>query len=250
MNEKLVQMVNIKKKFGQVEALKGVNFSVGKSEIVGLVGDNGAGKSTLIKILTGVFPADTGEIYFEGKQVWFRSPAEARRAGIETVYQGFGVVELMNVYRNFFLGREIARKVGLFKLLDHRKMIEECERVIRDIGVRIRSAREPTGILSGGERQAVNIGRAMYFNAKLIILDEPTTALSVKETEHILKFIEKVRDETGASIIFITHNIHHVARVADRFVVLDRGRKIGDFRKEEVSPEQIIDLIKTGKVGG
>lgn len=250
MSEELVQMVNIKKKFGRVEALKGVNFLVGKSEIVGLVGDNGAGKSTLIKILTGVFPADMGEIYFEGKLVRFGSPAEARRAGIETVYQGFGVVELMNVYRNFFLGRETVRKIGFLRILDHQKMIEECERVIRDIGVRVRSAREPTGILSGGERQAINIGRAMYFNAKLIILDEPTTALSVKETEHILKFIEKVRNETGASIIFITHNIHHVARVADRFVILDRGRKIGDFRKEEVSPEQIIDVIKTGKVGG
>lgn len=246
MSTFLVEMRGIRKSFGNVEALRGVDFSVGYGEIVGLIGDNGAGKSTLIKVLTGVYPPDSGEIYFDGKKILFNSPAEARAAGIETVYQGYGVAELLNIARNFFLGRELVKRFGIFRVLDHRKMICECGRVLSEIGVNVRSPLEPTGILSGGERQAINIGRAMYFKAKLVILDEPTNALSVKETEHVLQFIEQTR-QAGTSVIFITHNIYHVCRVADRYVLLERGKKIGDYGRDEVSPEDIIKILTAGK---
>lgn len=246
MNSFLVEMRGIRKSFGHVEALRGVDFHVGYGEIVGLIGDNGAGKSTLIKVLTGVYPPDGGEIHFDGKRVLFNSPAEARAAGIETVYQGYGVAELLNIARNFFLGRELVKDFGIFKLLDHRKMICECRKVLLEIGINVRSPLEPTGVLSGGERQAINIGRAMYFKAKLVILDEPTNALSVKETEHVLRFIEQTR-QAGTSVIFITHNIYHVCRVADRYVLLERGKKIGDYRRDEVSPEDIIKILTAGR---
>lgn len=246
MSTFLVEMRGIKKSFGHVEALRGVDFSVGYGEIVGLIGDNGAGKSTLIKVLTGVYPPDSGEIYFDGKKVFFNSPAEARAAGIEAVYQGYGVAELLSIARNFFLGRELVKRFGIFKVLDHRKMICECGRVLSEIGVNVRSPLEPTGVLSGGERQAINIGRAMYFKAKLVILDEPTNALSVKETEHVLQFIEQTR-QAGTSVIFITHNIYHVCRVADRYVLLERGKKIGDYGRDEVSPEDIIRILTAGR---
>ena len=247
MTSFLVEMRGIKKSFGHVEALRGVDFNVKYGEIVGLVGDNGAGKSTLIKVLTGVYPPDEGEIFFDGKKVLFGSPAEARAAGIETVYQGYGVAELLSIARNFFLGREPTRRLGILRLLAHQKMISECNRVLSEIGIRVRSPLEPTGILSGGERQAINIGRAMYFKAKLVVLDEPTNALSVKETEHVLRFIEQAR-QAGTSVIFITHNIYHVCRVADRFVLLERGKKIGDYYKDEVTPEDIIGIL-TGSRG-
>lgn len=242
----LVEMRGIRKNFGHVEALRGVDFTVGYGEIVGLIGDNGAGKSTLIKVLTGVYPPDSGEIYFDGRKVIFGSPAEARAAGIETVYQGYGVAELLNIARNFFLGREPVRRFGIFEFLDHKKMICECNKVLSEIGINVRSPLEPTGILSGGERQAINIGRAMYFKAKLVILDEPTNALSVKETEHVLQFIEQTR-QAGTSVVFITHNIYHVCRVADRFVLLERGRKVGDYRRDEVTPEDIIKILTAGR---
>lgn len=246
MTDFLVEMRGIKKSFGHVEALRGVDFSVRYGEIVGLVGDNGAGKSTLIKVLTGVYRPDEGEIYFDGKKILFDSPAEARAAGIETVYQGYGVAELLSIARNFFLGREPTRGLGVFRFLDHRKMICECSKVLSEIGINVRSPLEPTGILSGGERQAINIGRAMYFKAKLVILDEPTNALSVKETEYVLQFIEQTR-RAGTSVIFITHNIYHVCRVADRFVLLERGRKIGDYYRDEVTPEDIIKVLTVGR---
>jgi simple sugar transport system ATP-binding protein len=233
MTGRLVEMRGIRKSFGHVEALRGVDFDV-------------AGKSTLVKVLTGVYPPDEGEIFFDGKRVSFSSPADARAEGIETVYQGYGVAELLNIARNFFLGREPVKKFCVFKLLDHQKMFRECSRMLSEIGISVRSPLEPTGVLSGGERQAINIGRAMYFKAKLIILDEPTNALSVKETEHVLQFIERTR-QTGTSVIFITHNIYHVCRVADRFVLLERGKKIGDYRKDEVTPEDIIRILTVGK---
>lgn len=244
--EPLVNMVNIHKKFGEVQALAGVSFTVERGQVVGLVGDNGAGKSTLIKILTGLFPPDEGEIYFEGKQVHFASPREARDAGIETVYQGLGLVDLMSISRNFFLGRELTKDVGFLKFLDLRTMGRECSRVLREIGIRGRSPDTVTAVLSGGERQSINIGRAMYFKAKLVILDEPTTALSVKETEMVLEFIERLK-KNGIPVIFITHNIYHVYQVADKFTVLDRGIKVGDFYKADVEPEDIIDVVRLGR---
>jgi len=243
----LAKMINIEKYFGAVQALKRVNTEVRSGEILGLLGDNGAGKSTLIKILAGVFPPDRGEIFFEGSQVNFSSPRDARAMGIETVHQALSLVDIMSISRNFFLGREPTRKIGPIHLLDRKKMNEECEKAVTGLGVRVRSPNEFVSILSGGERQAISIGRAMHFKVKLLILDEPLAALSVRETREVLRQVEKVR-ESGVSVIFITHNVYHVYPVAERFVMLDRGIKIGEVYKKDASPEDIIEIIATGKM--
>jgi len=241
----LAKMVNIEKYFGAAQALNKVNIEVQSGEILGLLGDNGAGKSTLIKILAGVFPPDKGEIFFEGERVDFSSPRDARARGIETVHQALSLVDIMSISRNFFLGREPTKKIGPIHLLDRKKMSEECEKAVTRLGVRVRSPNEFVSILSGGERQAISIGRAMHFKVKLLILDEPLAALSVRETREVLRQVEKVR-ESGVSVIFITHNVYHVYPVAERFVMLDRGIKIGEVYKKNASPE---DIIATGKMG-
>jgi simple sugar transport system ATP-binding protein len=243
----LAKMVNIEKYFGAVQALKKVNIEVRSGEILGLLGDNGAGKSTLIKILAGVFPPDGGEIFFEGGRVNFSSPKDARAMGIETVHQALSLVDIMSISRNFFLGREPTRKIGPIHLLDRKKMNEECEKAVTGLGVRVRSPNEFVSILSGGERQAISIGRAMHFKVKLLILDEPLAALSVRETREVLRQVEKAR-ESGVSVIFITHNVYHVYPVAERFVMLDKGIKIGEVYKKDASPEDIIEIIATGKM--
>jgi len=243
----LVRMVNINKRFGAVEALNNVSIEVRQKEVLGLLGDNGAGKSTLIKILAGVFPPDGGEIYFNEEPLKFSCPKEARARGIETVHQELSLVDMMTISRNFFLGREPIKGIGSIALLDKKKMDKECRRVIAEIGIRVRSPNEYVSILSGGERQAISIGRAMYFGAKLLILDEPMNALSVKETRIVIGHIEKAR-ELGTSIIFITHNVYHVYPVADRFVILDKGLKIGEFDKKEVEAKDVIEMIARGKV--
>lgn len=246
-NSSLVRMIDIDKKFGAVQALKKVSFEVRRNEIVGLLGDNGAGKSTLIKILAGVFSPTDGEIYFEEERVKLSSPKDAARLGIETVHQELSLVGMLSISRNFFLGREPTIKVGPMTMLDKKKMNDECRKVVTEIGVQVRSPDEYVSILSGGERQAISIGRAMYFGAKLLILDEPMTALSVKETRAVLDQIKRAK-ERGASIIFITHNIYHVYPVADRFVMLDRGVKIGEATKDNATAEDIIEIIATGKM--
>ncbi|MBT9143047.1 MAG: Ribose import ATP-binding protein RbsA [Syntrophomonadaceae bacterium] len=245
----LVRMVGITKKFGAVQALNNVSIEVKRGEVLGLLGDNGAGKSTLIKILAGVFPPTSGQIYFEEKPVSFPAPKEARAMGIETVHQGLSLVPIMSISRNFFLGREPGKRIGPIALLDKKRMDEESRRVITEIGLRVRSPDEYVSILSGGERQAISIGRAMYFGAKLLILDEPMSALSVRETRTASKDIEEARD-AGATIIFITHNVYHVYPIANRFVILDRGVKIGELRKQEVSPEHLMEIVATGKMKG
>ena len=242
MSEYLVEMRGIKKSFGRVQALKGVDFHVRKQEIVGLLGDNGAGKSTLIKILVGYHQPDEGEIYFEGKRVFFKSPWDSRKVGIETVYQDLALVNLMPIWRNFFLGREIIRRIGPVKILDVGKMKKIAREVLRDIGIFIRSADETVAFLSGGERQAVAIARAIHFGAKLLILDEPTASLSVGETRKVLEHILEAKKQ-GISVIFITHNIYHVYEVADRLVLLEKGEKIGDYDKKDVTPEKVMDII-------
>ncbi len=238
----LVEMINISKSFGHVQALKNVDFTVGRQEVVGLLGDNGAGKSTLIKILTGIYPPDEGEIYFEGKRVQFSSPHEARAMGIETVYQDLALVELMSISRNFFLGREPTRRIGFIELLDTRMMDRVSIQALEEIGIKIRSPHEAVSVLSGGERQSISIGRAMHFGVKLLILDEPTSALSIKEARKVLHYVTEAK-KRGLSVIFITHNIYHVYPVADRFTILSHGVKVGDFDKREVSPEEIAELI-------
>ena len=244
----LAKMVNIEKYFGAAQALKKVSIEVQSGEILGLLGDNGAGKSTLIKILAGVFHPDKGEIFVEGEQVYFSSPRDARTRGIETVHQALSLVDIMSISRNFFLGREPTKKIGPIHLLDRKKMNEECKKAVMRLGVRVRSTNEFVSILSGGERQAISIGRAMHFKVKLLILDEPLAALSVRETREVLRQVEKVR-ESGVSVIFITHNVYHVYPVAERFVMLDRGIKIGEVNKKDASPEDIIEIIATGKMG-
>lgn len=246
--EPLLRIENISKKFGGVQALKNVSFTVGYKEIVGLVGDNGAGKSTLINILMGIFPPDSGKIYYRGKQIQFSSPLESRAAGIEPVYQKIALVNMMNLWRNFFLGREITHKIGPFSFLDKKKMGKDCMKTMRDIGVHVRSTNEGVSFLSGGERQSICIGRGMYANAKLLLLDEPTAALSVKETEKVLTTIANLRKK-GVSEIIVAHNIYLIYPVVDKFVVLDRGIKIGEVNKKDVSPKDVIEVIRAGRIG-
>lgn len=243
----LVEMRDIYKSFGSVDVLKGVNFHIDRPEIVGLLGDNGAGKSTLIKILTGVHTPTRGQIYFEGQPVHIGSPHDARALGIETVYQDLALVPLISIARNFWLGQELTRQIGPLKLLNQREMSEKAREALADIGIRIRSADEPVGSLSGGERQSIAIGRAVYFGKKLLILDEPTSALSVKQTGEVLKYTLAAK-ERGLSVIFITHNIAHVHEVADRFTIIRGGRKIGDFRKEDVTEMEVAHMVMTGLV--
>jgi len=245
--EIILEGKHIWKRFGAIQALKDVSFKLYKKEVLGLVGDNGAGKSTLVKIITGIYPPDKGEIYFEGKKVRFSSPLEARRAGIETVYQDLALIDLMDIYRNFFLGREITKGKGPFKILDIKKMKEECMSVFSQLGIGIRSPDEIVSFLSGGEKQSISIGRSIYFGVKVLILDEPTMALSIKESRKVLELVEKIRQQ-GLSVIFITHNIYHVYSIADRFMILNRGVKLGEFYKEDVTPEDISEIIASGEI--
>jgi simple sugar transport system ATP-binding protein len=246
-NMPLVEMRGIQKSFGTVQALRGIDFKIDKQEIVGLLGDNGAGKSTLIKILTGVYTPTEGQIYFEGEPVHLDSPHVARDLGIETVYQDLALVPLMSIARNFWLGREIVNRYGPIRIMRKREMSEKARAALREIGINIRSADEPVGTLSGGERQSIAIGRAVHFGKKLLILDEPTSALSVKQTNEVLNYTQKAKD-AGMSVIFITHNMAHVHHVADRFTIIRGGRKVGDFYKHEVNENEVAQIVMTGIV--
>jgi simple sugar transport system ATP-binding protein len=242
--ENLLEMVNIDKTFGKVEVLKNVNFSVRQGEIMGLVGDNGAGKSTLTKILLGWFPPTAGDIYFEAKKIRFSSPKEAREAGIEPVYQDMAVIGLSEVWRNFFMGREIVKQMGPLEFLDIAAMRKISSRFLTDIGVNVSSPDTKVSTLSGGERQSVSIGRALYYNAKLLVLDEPTAALSVKETNKVLEYVRQTKTR-GISSILITHNIYHIYSIADRITILEKGRNLGCYRKEDTSAEEIMRIISS-----
>jgi len=250
-SRKLVSMIDVKKSFGKVEVLKSVTFEVDKNEIVGLVGDNGAGKSTLIKILTGVHKPDGGEIYFKGEKITVHSVERSRELGIETVYQEQALSEQQNMWRNIFMGREITGRFGFLKVDEERK---ETEKILRkQMGFTSKAITTDSIVksLSGGEKQGIAIGRALYFNADLIILDEPTMGLSLAETRKVLDFIRNIK-EKGKSAIFISHNIYYVYPVADRFVILDRGAVAGKFLKAEISQNELVDkmvkLAKTGKM--
>jgi simple sugar transport system ATP-binding protein len=244
----LVEARGIAKRFGRIEALRNVSFSLGEAEVLGLLGDNGAGKSTLIKILTGLFPPDRGEIRWHGEAVRFGSPRDAYDIGVATVYQDLAIVDLMAIYRNVFLGREreITKGFGPFRWIDRKRAHVEARNAISDIGIEIRDAEEPIARLSGGERQSVAIARAAYFNPKLLILDEPTSALSLRQTKRVLNSVEEARNK-GISIIFITHNVYHVYPIADRFVILSHGESIAEFPKGKHSRDEVAELIVTGK---
>ena len=238
----LLEVRNLSKSFGAVQALLDVSFTVEKGEIVGLVGDNGAGKSTIINLLMGVYPPDGGEIYFEGRRVSFRSPRDSRATGIEPVYQSTAVVDLMNLWRNFYLGREVTRSFGPWSVLDKKEMRKRSIEMMWDIGVHVREADESVQYMSGGERQSLCIGRCMEFSGKLLLLDEPTAALSLKETDKVLKFAESVR-EKGLSEVIVDHNINHIYPIVDKFVVMGRGRKVTELRKADVSVEDVIGTL-------
>ena len=243
--DSVVKMAGIGKRFGTVSALEGVDFEVRAGEVTALLGDNGAGKSTLIKILTGVYPPSEGTIYFRGKPVQIASPRDARALGIETVYQDLALVPLMSVARNFFLGRELT---GAFRFLAVHRMERETRQALGDIGIEKfseagnRSVAEPVGTLSGGERQSVAIGRAVHFGASLLILDEPTSALSVAETEKVLGYTQAAK-QRGLGVVFISHNIHHVYLVSDRYTILRHGRNTGDYEKGDLTEAEIAAII-------
>ncbi len=235
----IVEMRKIVKRFGRVTALDGVDFTVRRQEVMGLLGDNGAGKSTLIKILTGVHQQTKGDIFFNGKKVRIKSPADARTLGIETVYQDLALVNLMSITRNFFLGREIINKLGW---LDISNMAKKTRESLKDIGIKIRSPHEKVTKLSGGERQSISVGRAVHFGSKLLILDEPTTALSVGEAKKVLQYVLNAKD-AGLSVIIISHNISQVCQVIDRCTIIRHGKSVGTYKISEVDENDISDII-------
>ncbi len=242
----VVEMRAISKRFGTVSALEGVDFEVRRGEVCALLGDNGAGKSTLIKILTGIYPATSGEIRMNGAPVHIRTPADARALGIETVYQDLALVNLMSVTRNFFLGREVIGGVGPLRFMRLGEMNARTEQALLEIGIEKfstgRSVTEPVAKLSGGERQSIAIGRAVHFGASLLILDEPTSALSVGETEKVLHYTLRAK-ERGMAVIFISHNLHHVSKVADRYTIIRHGRKVGDYPGGSLTESDLGSII-------
>jgi simple sugar transport system ATP-binding protein len=238
----ILEMRNISKTFGEVQALEQIDFRVPHNEVVGLLGDNGAGKSTLIKIVTGYYQPDIGEIYFKQKKVENLSVAEARKLGIETVYQERALADLQTLWRNIFMGRELTTRFGFINV---KKMKQETEKLMIGSMGFTSSAVAPDSVVrtfSGGEKQGVAIVRALYFEAELIILDEPTMGLSLSETRKLLEFVRDIK-KAGKSAIFIDHNVFHVYSVADRVVVLDRGKVAGEFLTKDITLEQLMDKM-------
>ncbi len=243
----LVEMRNIEKFYGRVHALRNVNLTIPRGEIVGLLGDNGAGKSTLIKVLSGAVPYTSGEIRINGRVVKLRSTNDAIDAGIETIYQDSALVTQLSIARNLFLGRELRTGPRFLDWMDQERMNEVAAELLKRVGISKNiPPTTPIGSLSGGERQAVAIARAMYFDSDLIILDEPTNNLGVAETQGVLRFVRDARD-SGHSCIFIAHNIHHVFQVVDRMVVMRRGEIVADDLSPKTSSILDVENIITGE---
>jgi simple sugar transport system ATP-binding protein len=244
-----LELRNVSKYFGEVKALENIDFRLGQNEVVGLLGDNGAGKSTLIKIVTGYYQPTSGEIFFNGEKVENLTVPKARQLGVETVYQERALAELQTLWRNIFLGRELSNSWGL---LDVKKMKQETHRLMTQSMGFTSSAVTPdskVGKFSGGERQGVAIVRALYYDAEIIVLDEPTMGLSLKETEKLLRFVRDIR-RAGKSAIFIDHNIYHVYSVADRVVVIDRGQVAGEFQTKDISLDDLMTrMIRVAETG-
>ena len=237
----LVRLVNAGKRYGAVIALHDITMEVSAGEVTCVLGDNGAGKSTLIKIIAGLHEPSTGTYEVEGTPVHFSSPREALERGIATVYQDLAVVPLMPVWRNFFLGNE--KRKG--PRMDIAFMRKTCKAELLDMGIDLRDVDQPIGTLSGGERQCVAIARAVYFGAKVLILDEPTAALGVKQSGVVLKYILQAK-ERGLGVVFISHNPHHAYPVGDRFLLLNRGRSVGYFRKDQITLDELTGLMAGG----
>lgn len=241
----LLRATNISKSFGSVTALRDVSLSVTSGEVTCLLGDNGAGKSTLIKILSGVEQPDRGSLEVGGKQIEFSSPRQALDHGIATVFQDLAVVGVMPVYRNFFLGREPTRGRGPMRRLDRKRAQHVTRAELERIGIDLPDTNRPIATLSGGQRQCVAIARAVYFGARVLILDEPTSALGVKEAEIVLTYVARARQD-GLGVVFITHNVHHAYPIGDRFVVLRRGELEGVFDKSELGPGELVRHMAGG----
>ena len=246
MSEPLVHMQDIEKHFGNVIALAGVTFDVRPGECHCLLGDNGAGKSTFIKTMSGVHKPTKGTIHFEGEPMNFGSPRDAMEAGIATVFQDLAMIPLMSVTRNFFMGREPTTGWGPFKRFDTERAGEMTMEKMRAMGINLRGPDQAVGTLSGGERQTVAIARAVHFGAKVLILDEPTSALGVRQTSNVLATIDRVRNQ-GIGVVFITHNVRHSMAVGDRFTVLNRGQTLGTALKGEITPEELQDMMAGGQ---
>jgi simple sugar transport system ATP-binding protein len=242
----LLETRTISKFYGNVVALREISAHVDAGEVTCVLGDNGAGKSSFIKILSGVHQPDDGQLLVDGEPVIFHSPRDARDRGIATVYQDLAMVPLMSIWRNFFLGAEPTKGRGPFRVFDVTQAKHVVRTQLREMGIDIRDPDQPVGTLSGGERQSVAIARAVYFGARVLILDEPTSALGVKQAGVVLKYILQAR-ERGVGVIFITHNPHHAYPVGDRFVVLNRGQSIGSYRKEEIDQTELVRLMAGGR---
>jgi simple sugar transport system ATP-binding protein len=244
--EPIIQMKNIEKHFGSVIALNGVTVDFYPGECHCLLGDNGAGKSTFIKTMSGVHKPTKGEILFEGKPMHFEDPRDSINAGIATVYQDLAMIPLMSVSRNFFMGNEPVKRIAGIPFFDHELANETTMAEMSAMGINLRGPDQAVGTLSGGERQTVAIARAVHFGAKVLILDEPTSALGVRQTANVLSTVDKVRKQ-GISVVFITHNVRHAMAVGDRFTVLNRGKTYGTATRGEISPEELQDLMAGGQ---
>ncbi len=242
----IIKMMNIEKHFGSVIALAGVSVDIYPGECHCLLGDNGAGKSTFIKALAGVHTPTAGEILYEGKPMKFDNPRDAIAAGIATVYQDLAMIPLMSVARNFFMGNEPIKKVGPFGVFDHEFANRVTMAEMDKMGIALRGPDQAVGTLSGGERQTVAIARAVYFGAKVLVLDEPTSALGVRQTANVLATVDKVRKE-GIAVVLITHNVRHALAVGDWFTVLNRGKTLGTAKRGEITPEELQDLMAGGQ---
>ncbi|CUH52110.1 ATP-binding cassette domain-containing protein [Shimia marina] len=242
----LIEMKNIQKHFGSVIALAGVSVNVYPGECHCLLGDNGAGKSTFIKTMSGVHRPTSGEILFEGTPMSFDDPRDAIAAGIATVHQHLAMIPLMSVSRNFFMGNEPVKKIAGIPFFDHDYANKVTMDEMRKMGINLRGPDQAVGTLSGGERQTVAIARAVHFGAKVLILDEPTSALGVRQTANVLATIDKVRKQ-GIGVVFITHNVRHAMAVGDRFTVLNRGQTLGTAKRGEITQEELQDLMAGGQ---
>ncbi len=246
--EPLLRVVDLVKRFGGLTAVNRVSLEISPGEVIGLVGDNGAGKSTLIKMVSGVYQPNEGEIYFDGKRVEINNPSQARDMGIETIYQDLALAGNLPMSANIFLGRERKKRYlgGLIRTLDERFMLDESTKLLQSLNVKIPSPAAKIDNLSGGQRQAVAIARALYWNARLMIMDEPTNNLGVAQQAEVIELIRRLKAQ-GVPIIVISHTIRDIFAVSDRVVVLHRGHKVADKRVNETSAEEIVQYIMGAK---
>ena len=239
----ILSVKEVSKHFGGVQALDRVSFDIFPGEVVALAGDNGAGKSTVIKAISGVFPYDSGDIMLDGRRIAFSTPQEARDNGIETIYQDLALADNLSIGENIFLGREPMRKLfGFLPAIDRKKMADAAQETMARLDFHVDRLEAPVSAFSGGQRQAVAIGRAMYWNARLVIMDEPTAALGVPEQRKVISLIQSLKAE-GKGIIFISHNLRDIFEVADRIVVFRRGENAGERKPAETSGDEIVRMM-------